>query len=135
MITINSKAMKKLRRKRKEKGLCTRCGGERENKEYVLCQDCRDYLKEYKVNYTPPPKEQVIIRKLKKWDVTNRKLYNTLIAEGISIPELAEAVNVTPRSVDRWIFENAEPRPGHKEKVNVFLKEEIYPDVSYELSN
>jgi len=32
---------------RKKKGLCTRCGGERDSEEHLRCQNCRDYARRY----------------------------------------------------------------------------------------
>lgn len=43
-MSNEARCMKKLRKKRKEKGLCTRCGGSRDNKNYILCGKCRDYI-------------------------------------------------------------------------------------------
>ena len=117
--------MKKVRKKRKQKGLCSRCGNERENKEYALCKECREYISNHKENYNPP-KDPVIIRNLKKWDITNYRLYNALIMKSIKISELAEKVGVTTRSAERWVFENTEPTDIHKYRINQVLGKKIY---------
>ncbi len=104
--------------------MCSRCGSERDNKEYILCKECRKYINKHDKNYNPP-KDPVIIRDLKKWDITNYSLYNALINKSITILELAEQVGVTTRSAERWIFENAEPKDIHKHLVNQVLEKNI----------
>lgn len=114
--------MKKLREKRRKNGLCARCGHKIEKPGYKTCQDCRDYQKKYKQNHKPPKKEKVIIRRLKNWEVTNKKLYNALINQKITIAELAELIDVTPRSVQRWLFEKGKPSPENREKIKEVLR-------------
>ena len=71
-----AQSMKKLRRKRKKLGLCTRCGQNKKNKGNTMCIICLDYQKQKnkeiqekknKVNYR--------VRTLRKWKVTNLKLF------------------------------------------------------------
>lgn len=124
--------MKELRDKRREKGLCTRCGHESENDGYILCQECRDYIKSWKedsVKDYREDKEEVIIRELRVWDIENETLYNTLIDKKIKISELAEMIDVTPRSVQRWVFEDTEPSVRNKKKINQVLGKKIYTGI------
>lgn len=126
MIKISSaELMRRLRKRRKKKGLCTRCG-KKANNGRAICDKCRYYLEEYKRNHKVKS-EPVIIRDLKKWDITNRELYDELIEQGITIKEFAEKVGVTPRSVEAWVFEGVEPRyKDRKATVNQILNKRIY---------
>ncbi|NLK22304.1 MAG: helix-turn-helix transcriptional regulator [Epulopiscium sp.] len=118
----NAKAMRELRKRRKQKGLCTRCGKPVKHGN-VQCNLCREYSKTYALLH---PKEKVIIRSLKSWDIKNTKLYNILMDKKISIPQLAEMVGVSSRSVDRWVFEGSIPKIENREKVNAHLGIEIF---------
>ncbi|MFW6009213.1 MAG: helix-turn-helix domain-containing protein [archaeon] len=127
-MTTQKQRMIKLRRKRKEKGLCSRCGNERENKNYALCQECRDYIANYKENYTPSDKEKIIIRKLKSWEIQNKKLYNELIKQKITISQLAAKIGITSRAIQRWIFQKTNPKLKNRIMVNKILGEKIYSE-------
>lgn len=43
--TKKAKRQKKLRVRRKQKGLCTRCGKRKADKGFATCLKCRRYLK------------------------------------------------------------------------------------------
>lgn len=118
----NAKAMRELRKKRKKRNLCTRCGKPVENGN-VQCDACREYCKIYAFLH---PKEKVIIRNLKTWGVKNKRLYDVLIDKKITIPQLAERVGVSSRSVDRWVFEGSIPKIENRERVNICLNMEVF---------
>lgn len=117
--------MRELRKRRVEKGLCTRCGSKIKREGYHICQDCRNYLNEYDNNRTLK-NEKTIIRKLNKWEITNEKLADALIKTKTTISELAEKVGVTYRTVERWIYQNGIPNKNHKIKINEILNDKIY---------
>jgi hypothetical protein len=118
----NAKAMRELRKRRKERKLCTRCGKPVFG-ENVQCDACREYCKMYALLH---PKEKVIIRNLKSWEVKNKKLYDILINKRITIPQLAQMIGVSARSVDRWVFEGSLPKIENREKVNTYLNIEVF---------
>lgn len=128
MSSYEAIMMKKKRDERREKGLCTRCGGEREDKEYILCQDCREYIAEWKQDkdYSKPEEEKVVIRTPRKWNIENEKLYKALIEKRMPISELANRVGVTTRTAERWVFQKGEPKDKNKNKINKVLGKEIY---------
>ena len=72
------------------------------------------------------PKEKVIIRHLKSWEIKNKKLYDILIKKRITIPQLAKMIGVSSRSVDRWVFEGCIPKLENREKVNAYLNMEVF---------
>ena len=118
----NAKAMRVVRKRRKMKKLCTRCGKPVEG-VHVQCNACREYCKMYALLH---PKEKVIIRSLKTWEVKNKKLYQILLERKMTIPQLAQMVGVSSRSVDRWVFEGSIPKLENREKVNTCLNAEIF---------
>jgi len=119
--------MKNLREKRKEKGLCTRCGGKIEDKSYLTCRDCRDYISYHKKNGEPPPeKDEKIFKRLSKWQIRDKGLYDALVDEQIRASELADDIGVSVRSVERWLYEGYEPRDKNKIAVNNYLNKDIY---------
>lgn len=118
----NAKAMRELRKKRKMRNQCTRCGKAVEG-ENVQCNECREYCKMYALLH---PREKVIIRNLKTWEIKNKKLYNILIEKKMTIPQLAQLVGVSSRSVDRWVFEGSIPKLNNRERVNTCLNMEIF---------
>lgn len=118
----NAKAMRELRKKRKKRKQCTRCGKPVEG-ENVQCDACREYCKMYALLH---PKEKVIIRNLKTWEVKNDKLYHLLIDRKMTIPQLAEIVGVSSRSVDRWVFEGSIPKIENRERVNDCFQMEVF---------
>ena len=121
-----AESMRRLRAERVEDGLCTRCGKNEPKRGKRICSECREYLDEYNKN-KKSKKEPVIIRDLKRWDVTNKRLYSGLIDMKMTTKELAERVGVTPRSVDSWIFEGVEPRyEDRKATINQVLNKRIY---------
>ncbi|MFW5962166.1 MAG: hypothetical protein ACOCQR_00945 [bacterium] len=125
MPTKESILMKKLRTKRVEQGLCTRCGKNEPKKNRHICSECREYLKKYKKGYEQT-KDPIIIRELKKWEVTNLKLYNALIEKRITISEFADMLGVTSRAVEIWVFEDGNPAKERKPLINSLLGEQIY---------
>ncbi|HOQ16761.1 MAG TPA: helix-turn-helix transcriptional regulator [Defluviitaleaceae bacterium] len=118
----NAKAMRELRKRRKEKKLCTRCGKPVFG-VHVQCDACREYSRIYALLH---PKEKVIIRHLKSWEIKNKKLYDILIKKRITIPQLAKMIGVSSRSVDRWVFEGCIPKLENREKVNAYLNMEVF---------
>jgi ribosomal protein L37E len=117
--TIGAIAMRKRRAKLKQQGLCTRCGVNNAIVGMSQCAECREYQKSRKRKRKP--KEKIIIRELKRWEVANHRLYRNLMKAKLTIAELAEAAGVTARQVQRWIFEGAEPYPWNREKVEAIL--------------
>ena len=93
-----------------------------EGKNY--CASCRQYAINHKK--TKRIKAREFIRKLKVWEITNPRLYVILKAQDITARELAAAAGVAERTVQRWLFESAEPVPENKEKVNKFLGTEVF---------
>lgn len=119
--------MKKLRLKRKEMGKCTRCGGVLiDNK----CSKCIEYRKSYnkrRVNGNLEGEKKIkVVRKLKTWEVTNLTLYNAMKDRNMSVKELAKLTDVSVRTVNRWLYENATPKDFRKQEINEIFGEEIY---------
>lgn len=56
-------------------------------------------------------------RRLKKWKVVNRYLYGLMFTEDIKVSDMADFVGVTPRTVDRWIYEGSMPNEENVKKV------------------
>lgn len=54
----------------------------------------------------------------KKWTIRNKTLYGLLMAFDIKLSELAKKLNVSERTVQRWVYEGAYPRNKiHREKL------------------
>lgn len=113
--------MSRLRRERKEHNKCTRCGKPLEN---GICQPCRDYAAKY--NFSKKLTREPKPRKLKSWDVTNSKLDHAMNNSNIKTKDLAFALNVSPRTVQRWRYEGSEPIKSRQRDINDYLGQEIY---------
>lgn len=117
-MTASAVAMRKLRSKRKESGLCSRC---KKASKTVLCQECKKQLEGYK-----KPRIKKAFRTLTKWSVTNHSLYNYMMENQISAKKLAEMAGVTERTVLRWVFEKATPKEPVKSRVEALIKREVF---------
>ena len=117
--------MKRLRERRKEKSLCTRCG-KKAMEGKAECEECKKYRIEYKKKNPKINKEPKIIRELKTWEVTNPVLYKKMLVTGTTTKDLANLTGVAQRNVERWIFENAFPNDENALKVNEYFKCDIY---------
>ncbi len=117
--------MKKLRKKRKEKGLCTRCG-KKAIEGKTECEACKNYRIQYKEKKSKQKKEPKIIRELKTWEVSNPVLYKKMLETGTTTKDLSVLTGVSQRNVERWIFENADPNDENALKVNEYFKCEIF---------
>jgi predicted amidophosphoribosyltransferase len=118
--TASAEAMRKLRAKRQESGLCSRCGRPN-NGTSSFCSSCIKQLKGYK-----KPKVQHAFRKITKWTVTNHSLYNYMVENSISAKQLAQMAGVSERTVLRWVFEKAVPKEPVKSKVEALIKREVF---------
>jgi transcriptional regulator with XRE-family HTH domain len=54
-----------------------------------------------------------IARKLKHWTVTNHLLWSEMNKRHLSTEDLAAQLNITVRTVQRWIFEGSAPMEEH----------------------
>ncbi len=134
--TLEAHSMRRLRKQRREQGLCAQCGSTSSNYLCVRCKDKRDESKNkrissrsalnqclscgrgepYQEGICKPcmEKRQLLypnlpIRKLRTWEVTNKRLYDLMMAKSCRTTELAQAVGVSERTVLRWLFQDATP--------------------------
>lgn len=122
MITP-AESMKRLRAKRLKNGLCTRCGKPSGGKP--TCKNCKDHIKEFMKQKRK--EKHKTIRKLKCYSVENNGLYDELISSGITTTQLAKDLNVSSRSVLRWIFgKDVLPIKENIEKINKYFNKDIY---------
>lgn len=54
-------------------------------------------------------KNRKFVRNTRKWDIGNRILYGILLAEDIKLSKLAEEMDVSTRTVQRWVYEGLNP--------------------------
>ena len=71
------------RKDRREKGLCTRCGGEREDDRFLMCEDCRrisreSKKKDYMMYGSRKTKERVEIDKRRRKELIEYRKENNL---------------------------------------------------------
>lgn len=57
-----------------------------------------------------------------KWEIKNVLLMGLLFSYDIKISELADAIDVTERTVQRWIYEGLKPNLENQKKVSDILK-------------
>lgn len=126
IFLTDAETMKKLRDKRRENNLCTRCGKWIEEEQYKICSECREYLRFYKKYDIPPARKETLINRSPVNEIKNKKLYQLMIDYRLSTKNLANKISVTQRSVQRWIFDGLEPKDSNKKEVNEFFGEEIF---------
>lgn len=77
------------------------------------------------------------VRNTRKWDIENRILYGILLAEDIKISKLAEVVNVSTRTVQRWVYEGMKPNKENTRNVCELLnisEHILFGEVAYKKS-
>lgn len=131
----NAKAMRKVRDKREKFDTCSRCGkdiGEK-RKGYRTCAGCGYYLNYYKENGCPPPKKEFkVISRSPVNKIKNKKLVNAMkekskeLDQKIGTKKLAEELGISSRSIQRYIFEGAEPSKKFRIKINNYFNKKIY---------
>lgn len=117
----NKNRREELKRRRK----CSRCGSSLDEAcTTINCDPCREYVN--KAKREKRAKEKKAIRKLKT-EATNEKMYRIMQEKNITIKELAEKVNMSNRSVQRWILNGIEPRYDDvRQTINDYLGETIF---------
>lgn len=60
-------------------------------------------------------------RRLRTWDVENKILYGIMFSLNLKISDLAEIINVNPRTVQAWVFEGRTPNEKNREKLSKLL--------------
>lgn len=120
-ITINSRSqyMKKKRERWKGEHRCTRCGGKVNGGS--TCIKCKEYLSKYRIKKKGDFKS---IRKLKK--IENEELYKKCIDEHISIKKLSNDLDVSARSVLRWITSTTIPSEINQKKLQKYFEKTFY---------
>lgn len=118
--TASAEAMRRLRAKRRESGLCARCG-QPYSGGLSLCTPCINQLKSYKKAKSPRA-----FRKITKWAVSNHSLFNYMVENSISAKQLAQMAGVSERTVLRWVFEKAVPKEPVKSRVETLIKREVF---------
>lgn len=108
--------MRKLRKKRLKNGLCTRCGKPK-NPEFTICDDCRKYKK----IFNSSRRKNAPIRALTKWEVKNFPLHRWMVENNMGTVKLAQAIGVSERTVQAWVFEGRDAKPELAEAVNIFV--------------
>lgn len=131
----NAKAMRKVRAKREKLDTCSRCGkniGEK-REGYRTCAACGYYSNYYKENGCPPLKEKfTVINRSPVNKVKNKKLVNAMqekskkLNKKVGTKKLSKEIGSSRRSVQRWIFENAEPSKKFRIKINNYFNKKIY---------
>lgn len=104
-MTSAADSMKLLRKKRQEKGLCTKCGKKKASPGYKTCSVCREDIN------TNRPRKNAIVRSLITWEVRNYKLYRFMLENNLTTSKIAASLDVNTRTVERWLFEDVNPRP------------------------
>lgn len=124
--------MKKLREKRRKNNRCTRCGKKVEDKEKTICSKCREYLRYYKKHNEPPIKELKLVNRSPVNEVKNKKLLEAMKRKSkkenikINTKKLANEIDSSQRSIQRWIFEGEKPSKKFKKKINNYFRKEIF---------
>ncbi|MFZ5351592.1 MAG: hypothetical protein ACOZCL_02580 [Bacillota bacterium] len=117
------KRMRKLRQKRKQQGVCVRCGRAKDD-SYSTCMKCRsEFRKSSKAVQNTIHKP---VRTLRKWRITNQKLFELLNTASITVSDFADSIGVSIRTAERWIFEEVEPNTTNKDRINRLFNKEIY---------
>lgn len=121
----SAECMRRLRKKRKLEGKCTRCG------RLLIdgkCEACYQYRQKYneKVKAIRQANYISVCRKLKTWKVVNHTLHNLMKEHRISTAELGKAVGANERSVQRWLYQGSIPKDETKEKLNEYFKQEVF---------
>lgn len=113
-----SESMKKLRQERRKHGQCAQCGNPSQK---YLCERCNGMRKK------PEPKEfreYPMQRKLKK-PLSDRRLYEDMIAQELRTSDIAAYCGVTQRTAEKWIFEGSVPHEERVTKLCRLLKREV----------
>lgn len=146
----SSLAMNVLRKNRRKQGLCAQCGNLSTTYLCDKCTERRNALKE--VRETQRLSQNLCIRcgkapifedkkcickrcnniypnlpirKLRSWEVKNRKLYQVMMEKPCTTLELADAADVSQRSVNRWIFNNSTPKFDTACKAAKYLNRDV----------
>lgn len=83
-------------------------------------------------------KNKKFTRRPRKWDIQNRVLYGIMLAEDIKVAELAEELDISTRSVQRWIYEGCKPNFENAEQLAQVLNipsRLLFGEYSYKKSN
>lgn len=64
------------------------------------------------------------LRKLRYWEVQNKRLFEAIKATGLALSECAKAVGVSLRTLERWIFQGSTPKPWNQAKAAQVLKKQ-----------
>jgi len=144
-MTNEAISMRKLRQWRRIQGVCAQCGEHRS--ERYLCMRCeerrnknRQGIEEQRAKMGQCIKcgrtlqgretcehcfKKYPLRKLKRWQIGNERLYQAIEASKISIPELAQALNLKTRTVERWVFEGITPKRENADKVARYFNQSV----------
>lgn len=128
----DAETMKKLREKRRKNNLCTRCGKKVEDKQKTICSKCREYLNYYKKHNEPPIKSMNVVSRSPVNQVKNKRLLKAMQNKSekektkINTKTLADEIESSQRSVQRWIFEDVEPSQKFKIRINNYFGKEIF---------
>jgi len=60
-------------------------------------------------------------RKRRAWQVKNRALYDVLVSRGIRFPAFADALGVSLRMVERYLFAGSLPKPEVRRRAAALL--------------
>jgi len=60
-------------------------------------------------------------RRLREWNVENKILYGIMFSLNLKISDLAKIINVSPRTVQAWVFEGRNPNEENKESLSKLL--------------
>lgn len=105
---------------RRSMGLCERCG-----KQPFILDDERCLCRRCKSVYPNLP-----IRKLRRWEVKNHRLYHLMMDRDCSTKDLAKFVGISERSVCRWLFQNSIPKEDNARRAAQFFNmetSELFP--------
>lgn len=108
-ISTEAKCMRKLREKRVQLGLCSRCGKKLDN-NYTkkICQNCKSYFKENEIKRHMNKDEIAFILFMKKKTPPKGEFgvrLKALMLKNIEPPlSLARSLNVSTSTVNCWLY-------------------------------
>ena len=113
---------------------------EEEIKEKSKEMDMEVYYDDFKKEHNITKEDYSVKRwrKRKIWDVANRYLFGLIVAEELYPSDIAEIIDVTTRSVERWVFEGCMPsKKNQKALANYFQakREVLFGDNAYKVAN
>lgn len=122
-----AKKMTLLRKDRRSKGRCAECG-QPSNGGY-LCFYHEERRKQRKNGNNISPYFR------SEWKIQNKRLANAMKDRGLRIFNLSLALDVTERTIYRWLYENGKPNIKHAYKAAEFLGcsvADIFPELEEE---